>query len=863
MSVLERCRKYVAKIPPAIQGQGGRGETWKAMLAVAGFPLAIADAWTVASEYNSRCLPPWPDQELRRILEDAQKAKLAGRFANGARGAFAPMTRPKPTTPVAPAELPAPEPLPAGDISAAETLLRLFGPDDLVRVVRSAMDKDGKWVPADKGDFISAANLADLIGNGMLNEHPKAGAWIGVNPQKDATGTAAGVACFRHMLMEGDKHSREQQLACIRKTGLPVSAVVDSAGKSLHAWVRLDADSPEEWRRRAELVRRVALPLGFDDATMKHPGQMGRLPGAIRDGKPQRVVALDIGASCFAEWEAANPPPEDDDEAWPFNCLGFDETRFWFLPLDTMRPVSMQAGDLTSKSKLLGIHTDGGWWASVFPSEENKTNGGADYSRAGTVLRERCVAAGYWDAAKQADTLRGRGLWLDGGSVVFNSGVAGRLLVDGAAAPAGWRSPTGRTYLSGGTLELADAPLTDDEAQAFVRLLSVQTGSEAAATICAGWTFNAVSVGTVSMRAHLYLTGEKGAGKSHALKLIEAACGPFIVKAAAGTTEAGLRQEMGGANDALAFSYDEAEGDTERGRERLQGILELLRLGGEGDGQVVRKGTPGGASRAYKLRTAGLFASIHSVLSRDRDRSRFAVVDIKTRTGADEAARNREAAMLAARTTELPGFAGKMARRAVCLAHVRIANAATIKAALTTKMGDERARKLWAELLAGAEAMRHSRRLTDDEAAQIAADFDPAPFTGEQDDEAGALLKRLLTSAIDDGDGRRRTVGELVVKVSHGEAESKALVAALARVGMLWDHGVGMRFAVNSNGLLALVKDEPWLGDGQRVKRTLTQIHGASCKSSMRVGIYKGATVVVPEQIVAQHLEGLHTGDPF
>jgi hypothetical protein len=229
-------------------------------------------------------------------------------------------------------------------------------------------------------------------------------------------------------------------------------------------------------------VRRVALPLGFDAATMKQPGQMTRLPGAIRDGKPQRVVALDMGAACFADWEAENPAPKDEGEAWPFNCLGFDETRFWFLPLDTMRPVSMQAGDLTSKGKLLGIHTDGGWWASVFP---NKDDNGADYSRAGTVLRERCVAAGYWDAAKQADTLRGRGLWLDGGSVVFNSGVAGRLLVDGAAAPAGWRSPTGRTYLSGGTLDLADSPLTDDEALAFVRLLSVQAGSEAAATICA------------------------------------------------------------------------------------------------------------------------------------------------------------------------------------------------------------------------------------------------------------------------------------------------------------------------------------------------------------------------------------------
>ena len=857
MSELERCRKYVGKMPAAIQGQGGRGDTWQALLAVAGFSLSSGDAWAVATEYNARCLPPWPEKDLRRMVEDAHKSNLAGRFKNGVRDIVTPVAR-KTAHSIALIELPAPEQLPEGEISVTDTLLRLFNPDELVRVVRGSTEKEGKWQPAGKGDFMAATVLADLIAKGVLNEHPKAGAWMGINPQKDATGTAAGVACFRFMLMEGDKHPREQQLASIRKTGLPVSAVVDSAGKSLHAWIKLDAPTLEEWHRRAELVRRVALPLGFDAATMKQPGQMARLPGAIRGDKAQRVVAVDLGASTWDEWEAANPPPADAEAPWPFLCLGYDETRFWFLPLDMMRPVSMPAGDLTSKGKLLGVHTDGGWWSSMFPSDEGK---GADYSRAGTVLRGRCVAAGYWDATRQADTLRGRGLWLDGSGVVFNSGIAGRLLVDGLPSPAGWRSPTGRTYLSGGTLELADEPLTDDEAQAFVRLLSVQTGSEAAATVCAGWTFNAVSVGTVSMRAHLYLTGEKGAGKSHALKLIEAACGSFIVKAAAGTTEAGLRQEMGGANDALAFSYDEAEGDKERGRERLQGILELLRLGGEGDGQVVRKGTPGGASRAYKLRTAGLFASIHSVLSRDRDRSRFAVVDIKTRTGADETTRNLEAALLAARTVELPGFAGRLARRAVCLAHVRIANAATLKAALTPRLGDERARKLWAENLAGAEAMRHGRKLTDDEAAQIAQDFDPAPFTGEQDNESGALLKQLLTSFIDDGSGRRRTVGELLVLVSNGGGDLER--DALGRAGVQWDAGKGVRFAVNAAGLLALVKDEPWLGDAQRVKGILKQLPGTVCKPSMRVGAYKGAGVYVLMTIIAQHLDGLNVRDPF
>ena len=47
------------------------------------------------------------------------------------------------------------------------------------------------------------------------------------------------------------------------------------------------------------------------------------------------------------------------------------------------------------------------------------------------------------------------------------------------------------------------------------------------------------------------------------------------------------------------------------------------------------------------------------------------------------------------------------------------------------------------------------------------------------------------------------------------------------------------------------------------MKRTLTQIPGAICKPSMRVGAYKGAAVVVPAQVVAQHLEGLNLRDPF
>jgi len=855
---IEKCRKYLSKIPGAIQGNGGRAQTWTAMIAIAGFDIGESDAWEIAQEYNTRCLPPWPEKDLKKMLTDAFKSKLAGRFTGGKRDNFKMNT--KPAKPMLPAERPQPMRLPEVDICPADIILKLFAPHETMRVVLKAAKKDDKWQPANIGEFISAEKLAEKIKCQVLNENTEAGAWMGINPQKDTKGNAESVESFRYMLIEGDTLSREQQFACISKTGLPISVVIDSGGKSLHAWVRLDAETKEEWTRRAAIVRNIAIPLGFDEATMKNPGQLCRLPGARRGDNIQRVVAINLGAKNWEEWEHNNPPQPEPEEVWPFLCLGNDATHCWFLPLDTKRPVSIQMSDLTNRGKLMGLHTNEGWWLSMFPKGDNQIN----YAGAAAVLRDRCVKKGYWDVTKEAEMCRGRGLWKDGGNLVFNSGRTDQLLIDGMPAPAGWVSPTGKQYLGGGTLQIADDALSDEQAQDFLGLMREQLGSDDAATIAAGWVFNALSIGTVELRAHLYFTGDKGAGKSHVLKLIESACGSFMIKASAGTTEAGLRHELGAAYDALPFSYDEAEGDTEEGRKRQQAIHEMLRLSGEGEGQIVRKGTPGGATRGYKLQTAGLFASIHSTLSRDRDRSRFAVINIKTVSGEAERRRNRETAKLYASTLAMPGFASKLARRAIMLAPTRMSNAAMLKTALSQKFEDERSRKLWAELLAGAVAMKHSRQLTMEEAEEIARGFDPQPFTGMQDNEAVALLTRLLTSVIPNADGHRRTLGELLVDVSKAGNNIQASRDALGRVGVFWDQGKGVRFGYTHAELTSLVKDEPWLGDSCRIREILRQLPGATYLKSARVGAgHKGPAVLVPAEVLAGHLEDLNVSDPF
>jgi P4 family phage/plasmid primase-like protien len=72
----ERCRAYLANVPPAISGQGGHDRTFRTARIIANdFDLAgTEEGWNLLNEYNQRCEPPWSEGELRHKWEDACKA---------------------------------------------------------------------------------------------------------------------------------------------------------------------------------------------------------------------------------------------------------------------------------------------------------------------------------------------------------------------------------------------------------------------------------------------------------------------------------------------------------------------------------------------------------------------------------------------------------------------------------------------------------------------------------------------------------------------------------------------------------------------------------------------------------------------
>lgn len=75
-SIMERARRYIANMPPSIQGSGGSDALFNVALALAkGFILPESESFPLLSEWNqTNAVPPWPEAELRRKLRDAKKA---------------------------------------------------------------------------------------------------------------------------------------------------------------------------------------------------------------------------------------------------------------------------------------------------------------------------------------------------------------------------------------------------------------------------------------------------------------------------------------------------------------------------------------------------------------------------------------------------------------------------------------------------------------------------------------------------------------------------------------------------------------------------------------------------------------------
>ena len=212
-----------------------------------------------------------------------------------------------------------------------EYLSVLFEAQENVGYVMESYLKDDRYLPK-KGCYDRTAGqlIEELQGCGgdigrVLGDYPpEAGAWIRFNPL-DGTGVGnKNVTAYRYALVESDDMPIEQQYAVIRALELPVACLVHSGKKSLHAIVRIDADTYEDYRKRVDYLYAVCAKNSLKiDTQHRNPSRLSRMPGVMRNGRKQFLVDVNIGKSCWQEWkewiESVNddlPDPENMAAVW-------------------------------------------------------------------------------------------------------------------------------------------------------------------------------------------------------------------------------------------------------------------------------------------------------------------------------------------------------------------------------------------------------------------------------------------------------------------------------------------------------------------------------------------------------------------
>lgn len=207
----------------------------------------------------------------------------------------------------------------------------LFEAGENVGYVTESWEKDGKYLPTrgcwdrTAGELIQALNGCKSDIGAVLGDYkPEAGAWIRFNPLDGAGCKNENVSEFRYALVESDTMDIDKQNAIIRELELPVVCLVHSGKKSLHGIVRIEAATYEEYRRRVDYLYNVCRKNGLViDSQNRNPSRLSRMPGIMRNGKKQYIVATNIGKESFTAWqewiESVNddlPEPESMAEVW-------------------------------------------------------------------------------------------------------------------------------------------------------------------------------------------------------------------------------------------------------------------------------------------------------------------------------------------------------------------------------------------------------------------------------------------------------------------------------------------------------------------------------------------------------------------
>ncbi len=337
---LERAHAYLTKIPSATEPGRNDALNRAAFAILERFNLAEHEFTDLLTEWARACHPPIPESEIAKTLRSAWN----GAHAKGAVASKANAAPARPSTPVRhhkpspkPASAPAvrryevkdeslPDPIADG---ARALLLAAFEEGEGVRIANAKLNEEAREVPANEGpclrreEWLKKLDAVKGNPNGIFSSTKRTGIYISINPMKVGGSKDSDVTAFRHVLIESDEMSVEEQWNLYRASNIPCTAIISSGGKSLHAWVRVDASCRAEYDERVRILYDHFAAYNFDPKN-RNPSRFSRLPNCIRFDRRQELLALKTGAASFTEWLESQNAESLGEEFDPQDLLDFE-----------------------------------------------------------------------------------------------------------------------------------------------------------------------------------------------------------------------------------------------------------------------------------------------------------------------------------------------------------------------------------------------------------------------------------------------------------------------------------------------------------------------------------------------------------
>lgn len=308
------------------------------------------------------------------------------------------------------------------------------------------------------------------------------------------------------------------------------------------------------------------------------------------------------------------------DFAW-VKPLGMRGDKFFYTSSMNKQVIALSSSSHRDHN-FRGIITDE-YWIKHFPKMDEEENiKGVQWDNVENFLKKSCMDLGIFDPS----IIRGKGVWIDDNRIVVNTGEY--KWVDGERVSE--VSDTKYFYQATDRFNYDPTDIIKEEERVkiiqFFKNLRYKNKNDYIYLV--SWIVQAQIFATLDWRPHIWLSGERGSGKSTILKWVNELI--FNSTLEEDSSSAGIRQYI--ENNAMPVIYDETEPDNDR----LKSVIAMARQSSSNNESNTRRGTVGGAALSYNTQTCFLMGSIQKSGMTQADVSRFYIIDMLSTKGQNQ-----------------------------------------------------------------------------------------------------------------------------------------------------------------------------------------------------------------------------------